>query len=107
MVYNTLSDYLLDNRRGVEEQLKHAKTVAQASEIALESYDWVAQEYIRHQAVQKIVKEEIIKAYGEEAFREIDDKVGARYKELLTAGSEYRFDIQHGRRVGYSAEEEE
>ena len=106
MVYNNLSDFLLDNRRGMEEELKAVNTVEEAVKIALDTYDWLAKEYIRASDSYKLVTSEWVKKYGEEAKAEIDAKCVKRFKELLTAGAEYEYDVEHERRVGYSAEEE-
>ena len=107
MEYNSLSDMLLDSRRGLESEIRKSNTIEEALEKALKAYDWIATEYLRHERVSIIAMETWTKKYGQKALNSVELKSMERVYEVITAASEYLYDVEHGRKVGISAEEDD
>lgn len=104
MYYNSFKDYLIANRNGIEANIIDMNADELRDEV-LNSYDFVAAKAIEHFECYLILKEAIIKRYGEEVFRELEVGEGNGCKRLLKAVGEYYADIRANKKVGYSTEE--
>ena len=102
MYYDSASDMFLDNRRGLEDDIKHLSD--EDKERVLSAFDWAVHEALRMQKSYKILKEEIVKKYSEDAMKELENEACNRFMELGQATIEYDNDVESGKRVGYSAE---
>lgn len=105
MYYDSASDMFLDNRRGLEDDIKHLSD--EDKERVLNAFDWAVHKALEIQKSSEIVKEELIARYSEEEVKKIADASGQRFMELGQATIKYDNDVKSGKRVGYSAEQED
>lgn len=117
MFYNTQVDYLIDNRNGIAKELKTMLEGLQeekATEIrdrCLDAYDFVARMAISSNGAYKAIKDAYIGShiFGKRRWARIERKSCERkYLKVYVNGmNEYYRAIAEGRKVGYSALEED
>ena len=105
MRYDSAKDMFLDNRRGLEDDIKHLSD--EDKERVLSAFDWAVHKALEIQKSSEILKEELIARYSEEEVKKLATASAKRFKELGQAVSEYDNDVESGKRVGYSAEREQ
>ena len=107
MIYHALSDMLLDNRRGLESRLKELGASKEVMEESLITYDWLAGECLKNRASYSALKKSAHLLYDTDSVDTLE-KLSLKFMgDILTADSEYRYDVEHGRKVGYSVADEE
>lgn len=105
MNYESFSDYMLDNRNALADKLKGCETSEQLISEALDGYDWAVSKGIEHLEWYKMLKEAIIKEYGEEKFSELERRSCEDLLRIPNAVSSYYSDVAGKKKVGYSAGE--
>lgn len=104
MVYDTLSDMIIDNRNSLVKEIEHLS--AEDKENVLAAFDWLAVEHIKEYIANSMIIEKLKERYTEDEFRAMDAEVGRNFRLLLVAEQKYYTDVKTGRKVGYSAEDE-
>lgn len=104
MVYDTLSDMIIDNRNSLVKEIGHLST--EDKDNVLAAFDWLAVEYIKEYIANSMIIEKLKKRYTEDEFHAMDAEVGRNFRLLLVAEQKYYTDVKTGRKVGYSAEDE-
>ena len=104
MVYDTLSDMIIDNRNSLVKEIEHLS--AEDRENVLAAFDWLAVEYIKEYIANGMIIEKLKERYTEDEFHAMDAEVGRNFRLLLVAEQKYYTDVKAGRKVGYSAEDE-
>ena len=90
MTYNTLSDMLLDNRRGLEKRLRELHASKEVTEEALNAYDWLAGECLKNRASYSALKKSAHLLYDTDSVDTLE-KLSLKFMgDILTADSEYR-----------------
>ena len=102
MYYESMKDMFLDNRRGLEKELKGAKPAVK--EVALNAYDWAVSKALEEHAVNKIHGQIL----GKDEMKALQDESckPKYFNQLQQANYDYIKDVKSGRKVGYSAIEE-
>lgn len=102
MLYESMSDMFLDNRRGLEKSLKNAKP--DVKEAALNAYDWAVSKALENQEILSIYKDIL----GKNEAKALDDTTcNPKYmNRLVNASYKYYTDVKSGKKVGYSSLEE-
>ena len=103
MVYNSASDMFLDNRRGLEGEIKHLSEEDQ--EKVLNAYDWAVSKFLEIKASYDIFRDETDKRFGEGTSSCIEEMSVHRFMEIGEGARQYFKDVEAGKCVGYSAEE--
>lgn len=107
MIYKTLGDMLLDNRRGHEAEMKRLGASDEVMKESLQAYDWLASECLKNKVSYDTLRKSIIDKYDEEEADELETMSLKYMNDFLTADAEYFYDVSHQRKVGYSKEESE
>ena len=94
----------LDTRRGLENDISHLGE--EDKEIILCDYDWAVCRFLECQKCYQILAEEIDRKFGAGTVEEIERKAVHRKIELVEATKQYFADVESGKCVGYSAEEQ-
>lgn len=105
MIYDTIIDYILDNRNDLYKDLIYLSS--NAKETVLSVYDWLAGEYIKEHFAYEIFKSDLIERFGEKMINEIEIESSRNFRLLEAATRKYLNDVDKGRKVGYSATENE
>jgi hypothetical protein len=105
MRYDTITDMFLDNRRGLEDDIKHLSE--EDKERVLSAFDWAVFQTLEMKIAYNIFKEELIKKSGKEFVGELEKASCERFMEIGKARDKYLEDVESGKRVGYSAEREQ
>ena len=98
---------LLDNRHGFKNKLEELNADSEVIEEALSTFDWLAGMMLEHDLAQKLELEEVEKMVGEEICDQAKQNAARRFMEISAAAAAYHYDIDHNRKVGYSAEDGE
>lgn len=104
MVYETISDMFLDNRRGLEDNVKHLSE--EDKENILCVYDWAVRQALETRKSYQIFEEEVKEFVGEIDYALIEQNCSKRFMEIGDACTTYCNNVENGRIVGYSAEVE-
>ena len=104
MFYQSASDMFLDNRRGLEDDIKHLGE--EDKERVLCAYDWAVSRFLTFQKSYQILTEEIDRKFGVGTVEEVEKETVRRCMELVEATKQYYEDVESGKLVGYSAEEQ-
>lgn len=104
MRYDSASDMLLDNRRGLEDDIKHLSE--EDKERVLNAYDWAVRQALTVLKANNNFIEETKKRVDKELVKEIEEATNMRFMELDELVNIYYQDVESGKRVGYSAERE-
>lgn len=104
MRYDSASDMLLDNRRGLEDDIKHLSE--EDKERVLNAYDWATRQALTVLKANNNFIEETKKRVDKELVKEIEEATNMRFMELDELVNIYYQDVESGKRVGYSAERE-
>lgn len=102
-MYNTMEEMMLDNRRGLEKDLRRARKSVRENSLA--AYDWATEQAIGNGVGYKLLKGTIAEEYGEEKAKEIEEKASKKFGEIGKAIWEYYKDVETGKLVGYSSED--
>ena len=102
MIYDTLSDMIIDNRNCLVNDIKHLSKTDQ--ERVLSAFDWLASTYLKDYISNGMIKEKLEERYTAEEIRDIEIGVGRNFRLLMLAEQKYFNDIEKGHKVGYSAE---
>lgn len=102
MRYDSAKDMFLDNRRGLEDDIKHLSD--EDKERVLNAFDWAVKEALTILKANNNLFEEVTKRCDKELVKEIEEATNMRFMELGEMVIEYFKDVKSGKRVGYSAE---
>ena len=102
MRYDSAKDMFLDNRRGLEDDIKHLSD--EDKERVLNAFDWAVKEALTILKANNNYIEEVTKRCDKELVKEIEEATNMRFMELGQMVTEYYIDVESGKRVGYSAE---
>lgn len=105
MVYESAKDMFLDNRRGLEDDIKHLSEKDKAN--VLSAYDWAVCQALTFQKSHNNFKEELIKRSDNDLVEKIERATCMRFMEIGELAHKYVEDVKSGKRVGYSAEQEQ
>ena len=105
MYYDSASDMFLDNRRGLEDDIKHLSE--EDKERVLGAFDWAVKEALTILKANNNYVEEVTKRCDKELVKEIEEATNMRFMELGEMVNEYHKDVESGKRVGYSAKREQ
>ena len=102
MRYDSAKDMFLDNRRGLEDDIKHLSD--EDKERVLNAFDWAVKEALITLKANNNYIEEVNKRCDKEVLKEIQEATNIRFLEIGEMANEYFIDVKSGKRVGYSAE---
>ena len=105
MVYDTLSDMIIDNRNSLVKEIEHLS--AEDKENMLAAFDWLAVEYIKEYIANGMIIEKLKERYTEDEFHAVETEVGRNFRLLLVAEQKYYTDVKNGKKTGYSAVDDE
>ena len=104
MVYDTLSDMIIDNRNSLVKEIEHLS--AEDRENVLAAFDWLAVEYIKEYIANGMIIEKLKERYTDDEIKDIEFDVGRNFRLLMVAEQKYYNDINNGKKTGYSAIED-
>ena len=105
MNYETASDMFLDNRRGLEDDIKHLND--EDKERVFNAYDWAVSQALTLLKSYNNFKEELNKRCDKELVDKVEIATTMRFMELGEMVNKYNADIESEKRVGYSQAEQE
>lgn len=107
MVYNTVTDYFVDNRHGIIKDFKENGFTEGQIETAIAAYDFAVNKALEFRASYDILADATKEMVGEEQFKAIEDNACSDFMRIGIAVNEYILAVRSGKKVGYSAIEEE
>lgn len=101
MIYDTLSDMIIDNRNQLVMDIKHLPD--NDKENILSAFDWLAVEFIKEYVSNGMICTKLKERYTDDEIKDIEFDVGRNFRLLMVAEQKYYNDIKNGKKAGYSA----